>query len=331
MNYKHFSVSERETLQSLWWERKSVRYIAGVLGRSPSSVSRELRRNFPLEHKVYTPRIAHERALEKRKSRGRKDRLKNDVVRTYVVTRLKERWSPEQISGRIKLDLGQSISHEAIYQYIYAQIFRHGWGNVREKCEDLRPYLRRRLKQRRAKGMRRCQRIFTHNGTSIELRPAVVDKRTRIGDWEGDSVESKDHRPGVNTLLERKTGYYLITRLSSKSSTATRYAVQKRFEKLPHSCKRTLTLDNGPENRDWQKLEETTGVKTFFAHPYCSNERGANENANGLLRDYFPKKTNFDMISEAELARVELALNTRPRKRLGWRTPLEEMSVALRG
>jgi transposase, IS30 family len=133
MKYNHFTIEEREKLQSLWWQRLSVRTIAKEIGRSPSSISRELRRNFPPEHKVYTPRIAHERALVKRKCRGRKERLKNEVIRQYVFTHLRMRWSPEQISGRLKKDLNELISPEAIYQYIY-----HTETNHQVKGEDFR-------------------------------------------------------------------------------------------------------------------------------------------------------------------------------------------------
>jgi len=213
MKYEHLSILEREKIQELFWLKKSVRYIAGILGRSPSSISRELRRNFGKEHKVYAPRMANERALLKRKKRGREDRLKTKEIREYVIRHLKERWSPEQISGRLKIDLKQSISHEAIYQFIYAQIYRQGWGNIRENCEDLRSCLRRRRKIRWTKGVRRFERIFKPRGVSIDERPKIVETRKRIGDWEGDTVESKDHKPGVNTLLERRTGLYLITKL----------------------------------------------------------------------------------------------------------------------
>lgn len=331
MKYKHFTIEEREKLQLLWWQRLSIRTISKEIGRSPSSISRELRRNFPVEHNVYTPRIAQNRALLKRKERGRKDRLKSKEIREYVIKHLKERWSPEQISGRLKIDLHQSISHEAIYQFIYAQIFRQGWGNVRENCEDLRMCLRRRKKVRYAKNSRKGQRIFKPKGISIEERPEVVLERSRIGDWEGDTVESKDHKPGVNTLLERKSGLYLITHLKSKTSSATCDAVRTRLEFLPDRFKKTLTLDNGTENSNWKRIQKETKMKCFYAHPYSSWERGSNENANGLLRDYFPKKTDFSMISRELLATVEYKLNTRPRKRLGWKTPLEVWSVALTG
>jgi IS30 family transposase len=142
-------------------------------------------------------------------------------------------------------------------------------------------------------------------------------------------VESKDHKPGLNTLVERKTGFLMMTRLSGKSSASTVGAMTYRFRKIPAALKRTVTLDNGPENRDWKLIEENTGLKCFFAHPYCSGERGTNENTNGLIRDFFPKKTDFDMISNEELRFVERELNSRPRKRLKGRTPLEAMSGAL--
>lgn len=328
MKYKHFSIEERELIQTMWWERKSMRDIAKVLGRSHTSISREMKKNFPPEHKVYAPRLAQKRAVEKRKERGRKDRLKNEEIRSYVVKHLKRRWSPEQISMRIKIDLGLKISHEAIYQYVYSRVC-NGSNLTRTNMEDLRPYLRRRRRIRRPKGSRRCQRIFKPYGTSIEDRPEVVNLRKRIGDWEGDTVESKDRKPGINTLVERKTGYTMITKLRDKTSSSTVYVVSERMKTLPSKFKYTLTIDNGPENKDWESLEQRTGMKTYFAHPYCSGERGTNENTNGLIRDYFPKKTDFDTISDEEIRFVERELNCRPRKRLNGRTPLEAMSGAL--
>jgi transposase, IS30 family len=329
MKYKHLRIEEREKIQELFWQKKSIRYISEVLGRSPSSISRELERNFPEEHKRYTPRLANERALFKRKCRGRIKRLKTKEIREYVINHLKERWSPEQISGRIKIDLKLNISHEAIYQFIYHEVYRDGWGYLKPQREDLRIYLRRKQKRRQKKGTRKCQRIFKPNGISIDERPKIVEDRKRIGDWESDSVESVDRKPGVNTLLERKSGLYLINKLKNKTSLATVFAIQQRMKQFPEKVKRTMTFDNGPENRDWKLFENTTSIKSYFAHPYHSWERGSNENANGLLRDYFPKKTDFSIISEEEILKVEYSLNTRPRKRLGYKTPLEVFSVAL--
>jgi IS30 family transposase len=287
-----------------------------------------MKKNFPSEHRRYSPRLAQHRAEYNRHRRGREERLKSEDVRSYVVAHLKRRWSPEQISIRIPLDLHQTISHEAIYQYVY-HLVRDGSNLIKPGIEDLRPYLRRRRRIRRPKGSRRCERVFKPHGPSIEDRPLVVNQRKRVGDWEGDTVESKDHRPGLNTLVERKTGFLMMTRLKGKTSAATVGAMACRFREMPNAVKKTVTLDNGPENKDWQSIEQKIGLKCFFAHPYCSGERGTNENTNGLIRDFFPKKTDFDMISDEELHFVEQELNSRPRKRLKGRTPLEAMSGAL--
>ena len=329
MAHTQLSVEEREEIQQGLWRKESVRSIAKRLGRSHSSIVREINKNLPPERRQYTPRLANERAYEKRKSRGRTDRLKNSEIRQYVVSHLKESWSPEQIAGRMKIDLPHyAISHEAIYQFVYAQVYRAGYGYLKPGKEDLRPYLRRKQKRRQVRGARKGQRIFKSKGSSIDERPSSVDLRTRIGDWEGDTVESRDHAPGVNTLLERKSGLYLVTKVKDKTSRATREAVVSRLAELPAH---TLTVDNGPENQRWEEIETALGIDCFFAHPYRSCERGANENANGLLREYFPKGTDFRDIPDERIAEVEYALNTRPRKRHGFRTPLEIWSGALTG
>lgn len=330
MNYQHFSIVEREKLQSGLWAKRSIRSIAEELGRSPSSVSREVRKNKPLHFERYTPRLAHERALRNRTHRGRKDRLKNEATRGYVHTKLKEGFSPEQIAGRLRVDHPKEhISHEAIYQYIYAQIHRDGRGDIRLGHIDLRPWLKRRHKARAKHGLRKGARVLRPSGPSIDVRPAIVDRRTRLGDWESDTVESCLHRPGINTLVERKSGLLCITKLKCKDAQSTRMAIARRLASLPKHLRRTVTFDNGPENRQWMEVEQAAGVRAYFAHPYHSWERGTNENTNGLIRWYFPKGTDFGTISDEELARVEQAINTRPRKRLGWRTPLEVWSVAL--
>jgi IS30 family transposase len=331
MKYLHFSIEEREKIQGLLWQKASVRAIAMALNRSPSSVSREINRNVPLK-RSYRPRLANERAVRKRSSRGRKLRLKNNLVRHYAVTKLKEGWSPEQIAGRLHLDHPQeSISHEAIYQYIYSHIHRNGWGEVKKHYQDLRPYLKRRHKRRGQHGMRGVQRVCKPKGRSIEDRPKSVETRKQLGHWEGDSIESLAHRPGLNTLVERKSGLVFISKLSARTAVVTSDAVITRLSTLPPKLRRTLTVDNGSENQDWERLERELDLDCYHAHPYCSGERGTNENTNGLIRWYYPKRTDFATISETEIRAVEEALNNRPRKRLGWRTPLEvfNASVAL--
>jgi IS30 family transposase len=191
--------------------------------------------------------------------------------------------------------------------------------------------LRRRRKIRQPKGARRYQRVLKPQGPSIDDRPVIVERRNRIGDWESDTVESKDHAPGINTLVERKSGLVFITKLMNKSGGATRVAIIERLTSLPADARRTITFDNGPENRDWRPVATATGADCYFAHPYHSWERGTNENTNGLIRDYFPKGTDFRTISDEEIAYVERELNERPRKRHGWKTPLQVFGGALAG
>ena len=201
MTYQHFSVEEREKIQQGLWEKKSYRAIARDLGRSPASVSREVKRVFPLGGRKYNPRIAHERALTHRTHRGRKERLKNQFVRDYVIAHLKRRWSPEQIAGRLTLDHPEfRVSHEAIYQFIYARVSKASSLPLREK-EDLRVFLKRRHRLRTHHGMRHAWRMARPDVPSIDTRPDIVEERSRIGDWEGDTVESVGHKPGINTLV----------------------------------------------------------------------------------------------------------------------------------
>lgn len=325
MKYQHLTVEEREDIQRGLWAGDSLRSIAGRLGRSHTTLGRELAKNETPIKALYTPRLADQRAQTQRRSRGRTDRLKNKAVREYVVDHLKQGWSPEQIAGSIK-ESGETISHEAIYQYVYAQVHRNGYGYLKPGKEDLRVYLARRHKKRAVMGGRKGQRIFRPKGPSIEERPEVIEMRTRIGDWEGDTIESKNHGPGLNSLVDRKSGLLLLSKLDSKTARATRVVVARRLRDIEAH---TLTLDNGSENQQWRETEQDTGAKLYFAHPYSSWERGTNENTNGLVRRYFPKGTDFSLVSDEEVAQVEYALNTRPRKRHGFKSPLEVWSGAL--
>lgn len=332
MKYKQLTIREREVIQEMWWERCSMRKIARALNRNPSTISRELNKNFPL-HKRYTPRLAHQKALDKRKSRGRQLRLKNQFIRRKTTEWLKTGYSPEQISGRLKLEYNQLISHEAIYQYIYFQVYRNGYGYMKPAYHDLRQYLKRRHKRRQGKGLRKSEKVPKFNGISIEQRPKKIELRKEIGHWEGDSVISGKSLVALNTLVERKTGLVLISKINNRSSRETAQKVIKRLDRIDKLKRQTLTLDNGSENAQWEIMNRNLNIETYFCHPYCSGERGTNENTNGLIRWYFPKKTDFATITNQEIQFVENTLNNRPRKRLGWRTPLEVFneSVAVRG
>jgi transposase, IS30 family len=230
---------------------------------------------------------------------------------------LAQGWSPEQISGRIRIEHpGQSINHEAIYQYIY-----HPQNPHRLEMINL---LRRAHRKRKNKSIgRKVRKTTIPNRIPIDARPKSVEKRRHYGHWEGDSLISRKSKVALNTLVERKSRLVFITKLSRKSAAETNRAIITRLKKLPTTGRQTLTLDNGTENAKHEQLSAKLGIKCYFAHPYASWERGTNENINGLIRWYLPKGTDFRKITPEQIARIEKLINSRPRKCLGYKTPLE--------
>lgn len=333
-NYRQLAIEERENIQFGLWDKRSIREIAYELGRSPSTISREIERNHPPERRVYTPRLAQERAERKLRMRGQRPRLRNTLIREYIEEKLQLRWSPEQISGRLPLDHpGNTISHEAIYLYIYARCQREGYG---PRCygEDLRPYLRRHHKRRKRKHISPdSKRVMIPGRIGIEQRPAYIERRRQLGHWEGDSMVSKKNTTALNTLVERASGVVKITQIKNLSARETNRAIGERLGMLPPTLRRTLTRDNGHENKDHKLLSQTLGIQCYFCRPYHSYEKGTNENTNGLIRDYLPKGTDFATVGEERLNEIERALNSRPRKRYKYQTPLEVFTkgVALKG
>ena len=316
-------MEEREKIQRGLWEKKSYREIARELGRSPASVSREIKRNLPPQYFHYSPRLAHTRALEHRKRRGRESRLKNEALRNYVISHLKIGWSPEQIAATAKQAVGSTISYEAIYQFVYARVSK-ATNLIYGHQEDLRPYLARHRRARMKKGMRRSPRIDKGPLPSIDVRPREVDARHRVGHWEDDSVVSSPTIPErLRTANERRSGVVFIDKAHDRTMAEANRITLERFTKLPSKIRKTLTRDRGSENLGYEALERDLGIKIYFAHAYSSWERGSNENVNGLIRRFFPKKTDFSTVSEKEIRLVERLLNSRPRKRLGWKTPYQ--------
>jgi IS30 family transposase len=315
--YKHLSQDEREIIANLLSGGSSLGEIAKVVGRDRSTISRELNRNSPPERRRYVPCRAHARACERKTNANKHERLKNDLVRQYVKDGLIKGWSPEQISGRIRIDHpGQTINHEAIYQYIY-----HPQNPDRLEMIQL---LRRAHKKRRNKGIgRKVRKTKIPNRIPLDARPKSVENRRQSGHWEGDSLISRKSKAALNTLVERKSRLVLITKLPRKSADETNRAVIERLKKLPAKGRQTLTLDNGTENAKHEALSARLGIKCYFARPYASWERGTNENANGLIRWYLPKGTDFRKITPEQIARIEYLLNSRPRKCLGYKTPSE--------
>lgn len=324
--YKQLSQEEREHIAYLLSEGNSLGNIAKALGRNKGTISRELARNSAPEYRRYTPCRAHARACERKITANTHERLKNNFIRQYVWDSLKQGWSPEQISGRIRLDHpGCSVNHEAIYQYIY-----HPQNPQRLEMINL---LRRAHKKRRNKSIgRKEKKTKIPHRIPIDARPESVQNRNRYGHWEGDSMVSRKSKAALNTLAERKSRLVLITKLPRKGAAETNKAIINRLKKLPAGGRQTLTLDNGTENAKHEQLSARLGIKCYFAHPYSSWERGTNENLNGLIRWYLPKGTDFSKITPEQIARIEYLLNSRPRKCLGYKTPLEvaASSVALR-
>jgi IS30 family transposase len=276
--------------------------------------------------------MAEKRAKERIKTRGTRQRLKYKKIRDYAIKMLKEDYSPEQISGTLPIKYpGYSISPEAIYQFIYSQCRSGGSG----RCfgEDLRIYLKRKHRVRKPKFVQfKAEKGSISNRIFIDERPQEVNERIEKGHWEGDSMVSRKSLVGLNTLVERVTGLVFISKIKNTTAKETTRVVTKRLKNLPENLRKTITLDNGHENAGHEEIKKEIGTDVFFAHPYHSWERGTNENTNGLIRWYLPKGTDFAKIPNERIKEIELKLNTRPRKRLGWRTPLEafNQSVALK-
>jgi transposase, IS30 family len=329
--FTHLNLNERiqiEIKHNIGWSLNNIAKHLGS-GRNRSTISRELGgrpRKGPGKYEAYR---AHCQAIEREKNRGKRLRLKNEVIRTYTKTKLKLGWSPEQISLRISIDLGKNyeISFEAIYQYIYAQIYRGGNGLVKPDYEDLRKYLARRHNRRQKKGFRRARRLEKPLLPSIEDRSAEVEKRKIVGHFEGDTIVSRESKGRLKTLNERVTGVVLIGKMVDGTTEEANRVTIERLNEIPSRYRKTLTQDRGSENTNYQDLEKNLNISCYFAHAYCSQERGSNENTNGLIRRYFPKGTDFSKVSLEEIKHVEYLLNTRPRKRFAGLTPSEVLYI----
>lgn len=325
--FKQLILQERIQIEIKHNQGWSLSCIARHLGcrRNRSTVSRELEGRPRKGRGKYEAFKAQCQAIERVKDRGKRLKLKNETIRLYAIEKLKLGWSPEQISLRISIDLGRDykISHEAIYQYVYSQINVKGNGSVKKGCEDLRPYLVRRYSRRQKKGFRQARRMEKVDLPSIEERPKEVEKREIIGHFEGDTVVSRESRDRLKTLNERVTGVVLIGKMIDGTTKESNRVTKERLIDFPTEYRKTLTQDRGTENFDYRDLEKNLQISCYFAHAYCSQERGSNENINGLIRRYFPKGTDFSKVSDLEIKHVEYLLNTRPRKRFAGLTPSE--------
>ena len=326
MSYTHLNARERMSLFYLKQMGLSLREIGRRLNRSHTSISRELKRNNRVSG-CYCDRAAQSFA-DKRKSLPRHQRCySNSRLRQYVIDNLKLGWSPEIISHRLPRDYPyriktMRISPEAIYQWIF---------NDAEQGGMLYTYLVRSHKKRRKQRRYGSLRGHIPDRVDIDERPAVVDTRSRYGDWEGDTMVGHRHQGRFVTHVERKSRYLVAGKTLDGTASAFNQVSLVLFKKIPRQYMKTLTLDNGSENSNFKELEKELSLRVFFAKPYASYERGTNENTNGLLRRFFPKGTNFLEVAHSELEKVVHLLNHRPRKCLKYRTPFEVFNLITGG
>jgi IS30 family transposase len=321
--YKHLTEHDRDLLSVLKSKGQSVREIAKVLQRSPATISRELKRNAPPVHTgYYLAHKAHERAVNRAIACRTHKRLKSDKTRRYVRRRIKHGWSPELIAGRLKkLHPELAISHEAIYQWIYAD------------ARELIPSLVRSHKNRKRRGYsRRHKKTHIPARVSIKERPEHVQLRQEPGHWETDTAVSRQSRAALQVSVERTTRITKLAKLSWKGAHPMSTALTRRLKRFPKWFRLSITYDNGSENTEHLRTNKILGTKSYFCEPFHSWERGTGENTIGLVRRFFPKKTDFAKVSKNKVNAVERWLNHRPRKCLGFLTPLEaanSLGVAL--
>lgn len=320
MSYKHLTRDERISIGTLLNAGLDQKDIARQLGRHSSTISRELSRGACKNVSGYYVIAAEKRKDAKRvraNYRFRKIDNNQQLVR-YVTEKLKLFWSPEQISGRLRLEFGFSVlCHETIYQYIYKQ------------HPELKKYLRcRKGRYRRRAGTEaRLKRLEESKKTRIDQRPMVVEQRSRLGDWEGDTILGKEKIVKILTHVERRSGLILADKLDTATAEVVKQKTIQRFKSISAEKKHTITYDNGSEFAEYELTGRHTGLAIYFAYPYHSWERGTNENTNGLLRQFFPKGTKFVNIKQEQIEAATELINHRPRKRHGYLTPTEIFSA----
>lgn len=314
MPYRQFTRDERISLKAYLRLPLSLREIARQMQRDCGAVSREVAKGGG--RTKYSAAVAQKATKVRRRAANQQHRkLGVDEALTKKVTDLLAiHWSPEQIVGRMKLEHYPGvISFSAIYGYV----------NPKPELAKLLP--RKHNKYRRRHGIRKREqrRIELEAKRNIATRPKVVDERTRVGDWEGDTIIGAEKRERILTHTERKSGYLLATKTASGEASVIREQTTQTFANIAKKKKETLTYDNGVEFADWEQTEQASKTTIYFANPYHSWERGTSENTNGLVRRYFPKGTTFATLTPTKLAKAVKQINHRPRKRHGYKTPYE--------
>ena len=306
------TLAERYHICTLLKRGYTQKEIAEHIGVHPSTICREIKRNSDEETLEYEYSFAHAK-FQRRQQAKKKYTVFTSKIKTYIKTKLKEDWSPEQIAGRMRIDIGIRICHETIYRYIYDNKSRGG---------RLYQHLRHKNKKYHSRSNTYQRRGIIVDRVSIDKRPKIVQRKNRIGDFEIDTVIGKHHIGALVTVVDRKSKFTLIQKVKSKRAKEVTKALIQMLQPLKPITK-TITSDNGKEFAYHKQVTEALDTSFYFAHPYSSWERGLNEHTNGLIRQYLPKKTEFTQISKEEIITIQDKLNHRPRKVLNYRTPYE--------
>ena len=318
MPYKHLTIEERNIIYRMQFQGYKNAEIARCLGRHRSTIGRECKRNLNCLNS-YNPGTAQTMANIRRKAHLNRPKTGNSLLMAYVAKLLMECWSPEQISGKLSTYPpaalnGLTISHTTIYRWIWADLLR---------AKQFRSILRIARKPRRKVYGKPSRRGHILGKRSIDERPAEANERLRIGDWEGDTMVGKGRKGYILTCVDRTSRYLIARKVKTCASEPVAKQLEKAIRKLPASKRHSLTLDNGREFARPIELERRLRLQVFFAHPYHAWERGTNENTNGLLRQYLPKGSDFAILKDEQLRSYVNALNHRPRKCLGYKSPFE--------
>lgn len=318
MSYGHLTMDERNVIYRMRFLGYPDAEIARCLGRHRSTIGRECQRNADAEGRYFSG-TAQTWAHCRRRAHLRRPKTGHRRLMAYVGERLRDRWSPEQIAGRLSVrppaDLeGLSLSHTTIYRWI--------WSDP-ERTRQFRPFLRIARKARRKPYGKPSRQGQILGKRSIDQRPAVANERQRLGDWEGDTMVGKGRRGYLVTCADRASRYLIARKVQACATDPVTEQLQQTIRKLPAEKRQSLTLDNGREFARPLELEKKLDLPVYFAHPYHAWERGTNENTNGLLRQYLPKGTDLTQVTDAQLRSYVRQINHRPRKCLAFQTAAE--------
>lgn len=314
MKKKHLTSGQRYEISAYLKSGKSQKEISEILGFHKSTISREIKRNSDCRNGLYRADLA-QRKYQNRIDKRHHYHKFNDSLKLQVDILINADFSPEQASGFLKLNKKEYVSHETIYLYV--------WNDKKQGSKELYKHLRRRGRHYTKRGSKTNGRGFIKNRIDIDQRPVIVDEKLRFGDLEIDTIIGKNHKGALLTINDRVTGLVWIRKLSGKEAAPLTESTVKALLPIKDII-HTITADNGKEFSSHEKIAKELNISIYFAKPYHSWERGANENTNGLVRQYFPKGTDFGDITPEQVTHVQNILNSRPRKRLGYMTPKEK-------